>query len=274
MLGTAVFQKMTQKDYILQELKELNSSLINLSRQNIYSVPDGYFDNLSTQVLKRINDLEFTEEADLDTPLFNSLSKETLYTVPVGYFDNLAENALNTIREGNNYLPKESLTLGQTAKEELVSLSPLLSGLKKENLYTVPAGYFDNLAGNVVFSAHKPAKVISLASFKGFRYAAAAVVTTLIVLSGFLYFGKSNSAVEPGSRVMAKITRDIKNMDIAQQDDLFDFIDAGLNGKESALSKKKNKSTEIKDMLIGISEEELIDFKEQSEDIQAVLLIN
>lgn len=260
---------MTQKDHILQELKELNSSLVNLSKQNVYSVPADYFDGLAAQVMKRIKALEAInakEELNHLSPLLNSISKETPYSVPTGYFETLADNVLHTVRESNDY---------QTAKEELGSISPLLSGLKKDNPYTVPAGYFENTTEKITADENKSeTKVISLGSRKWFRYAAAAVVTGLILLSGFLYFGENNSTTEPGSKVMAKITRDVKNMDSEQQDNLIDFIDAGLNGKESAQLKSDNKSTEIKDMLIGISDDELKDFQEQSEDIQAVLLVN
>ncbi|MEO5945759.1 MAG: hypothetical protein ABIP79_03015 [Chitinophagaceae bacterium] len=270
---------MTQKDNILLELKELNSSLANLSRQNVYLIPPGYFEGLAAQVMKRIKALEAIdakEELGHLSPLLNAISKDTPYAVPTGYFEPLADNVLHTVRESNDY---------QTAKEELETLSPMLSGLKKANSvqtdghpgrpYSVPAGYFENLTEQIITAENKPAtKIISLGSRKWFRYAAAAVVTGLIILSGFLYFGKNNSTAEPGSKVMAKITRDVKNMDIEQQDHLIDFIDAGLNGKESTQLKNDNKSTEIKDMLIGISDDELRDFQEQSEDIQAVLLVN
>ena len=49
---------MTQKDNILQELRELKSSLINITPENIYTVPVGYFDGLAAQVLSRINAIE------------------------------------------------------------------------------------------------------------------------------------------------------------------------------------------------------------------------
>jgi len=247
----------------------LNSSLINLSQQNVYAVPAGYFDGLAAQVMKRIKALEAIdskEELGHLSTLLNSTSKETLYTVPLGYFETLADNVLHTVHESNDY---------QTAKEELDAISPLLSGLKKANPYTVPAGYFETITETIGSEENKPAtKVISLGSRKWFRYAAAAVVTGIIVLSGFFFLNKNNGNAEPGSKVMAKIVKDVKNMDVDQQDDLIDFIDAGLNGKESAQLKNDNKSTEIKDLLIGISDDELKDFQEQSEDIQAVLLVN
>ena len=65
---------MTQKDNILQELKELKSFLVNLSLQNVYSVPAGYFDGLAVQVMKRIKTLEAIDaKEDLNhlSPLLN-----------------------------------------------------------------------------------------------------------------------------------------------------------------------------------------------------------
>ncbi len=254
---------MTQKDYILIELKELNSSLINLNQQNVYNVPVGYFEGLATQVIERI---KLLENEDSVSPILNSISKESPYTVPTDYFNNLPETVMNLIRNSNDYL---------TAAEELETLSPLLGSMKKEMPFTVPEGYFNTLSKDIVAEENKPsAKIISIGSRKWYRYAAAAVVTGLIVLSGFLYFGKNNSTVEPGSKVMANITKDIKNMNVEEQNDLFEFIDTGLTGKESAQSKPNNKSVEIQDLLVDISDAELKDFQEQSEDIQAVLLLN
>lgn len=253
---------MTQKDNILEELKELNSNLINL-QQNVYAVPAGYFDGLAEQVLGRIKALEAAE--NVHSTYLDSFSKEIPYSVPAGYFENLAENMLQKIREGNDH---------QTAQEEIATLSPLLSGLKKQMPYTVPAGYFETLSEKIIADENRPAaKVISFNSRIWIRYAAAAVVTGIIVLAGFLFFG-NNGTDEPGSKIMAKISRDVKKMNAEEQDDLIDFIDAGMNGKETAQEKNTNKSAEIQDLLKGVSDEELLDFQQQSEDIQAVLLVN
>jgi hypothetical protein len=53
----------------------------------------------------------------LSTSLTN-ISKQMPYAVPSGYFEGLAENALQLVRESKDY---------QSAKEELETLSPLLS---------------------------------------------------------------------------------------------------------------------------------------------------
>lgn len=295
---------MTQREHILQELNELKSSLATLTAQNIYTVPVGYFDGLAVQVLNRIKALEaltaaeelgylspmlrnmskqvpYTlpsgyfenleknnyqiakEETAINPSLLSGLKKEMPFTVPQGYFDGLAEKALQSIRESNNY---------QTATEELETLSPLLSGLKKEMPYAVPQGYFEQLASSISKEESTPViKVISITSRTWFRYAAAAVVIGIITMTGFLLFGKGEK--EPGGKALAKLTRDVKKMDETQKDNLMDFIDAGMSGQETAQTSPDNKS-EVKDLLKGISDEELKDFQEQTEDVQDVLMTN
>jgi hypothetical protein len=53
---------MTQRDNILQELNELQSTLVNAGVENVYQAPRGYFDGLADQVLNRIRALN-TEDA-------------------------------------------------------------------------------------------------------------------------------------------------------------------------------------------------------------------
>ncbi|HEY6064278.1 MAG TPA: hypothetical protein VIV35_11750, partial [Chitinophagaceae bacterium] len=152
---------------------------------------------------------------------------------------------------------------------ELETLSPLLSGLKKTMPYSVPQGYFESLGEK----RNKPAvKIISITSRKWFRYAAAAVITGVIATAGFLLSG--NGEKEPGRKALAGLTSDIQKMNETQKDMLMDFIDAGMSGKETARVNTDDKSNEVKDLLKGISDEELKDFQEQTEDIQDVLMTN
>lgn len=251
---------MTQKDNILQELKELNSSLSAVPPKEVYSVPAGYFEALAQTVLQRIKALETKdpgEELGQLSSLLSTTPKQVPYTVPAGYFESLPQALLQRLQST------------QTAAEELESISPLLSQLKKENPgnpYTVPAGYFESIPAG---PQSKPVvRVISITRRTWFRAAVAAVVTGVIVLAGYMFLGKEK---EPGGKALAKFTRDIRKMDDAQKSDLMDFIDAGLSGKETAQVNTESK-TEVKNLLEGISEEELTDFKQQTEDIQDVLL--
>ena len=49
---------MNQSSNILQELKELQSSLADKALGNTYAVPEGYFEGLAREVLNRIKALE------------------------------------------------------------------------------------------------------------------------------------------------------------------------------------------------------------------------
>ena len=118
---------MARKD-IIQELNELGSSLAGTPSQNLYSVPQGYFEAFASSVLSRIN-------AENGASFLSELSKSNPYKVPVGYFDALAENVMNAVRNHPDHL---------NSQEELEILSPLLNSLKKEPVFSVPQNYFEN----------------------------------------------------------------------------------------------------------------------------------
>src|SRR5258708_7888694 len=130
---------MTQNDQILNELNELKSTLKGGLPGTIFSVPAGYFDELSLRVLGRIKALEATdanEELMYLSPLLSGLSRQLPFEVPAGYFAGLEDKLLESVRNSADYL---------SAKEELESISPLLSGMNKKTPFTVPAGYFEQL---------------------------------------------------------------------------------------------------------------------------------
>jgi hypothetical protein len=66
-------------------------------------------------------------------------------------------------------------------------LSPLLSSIGKQMPYSVPAGYFENLAENLKPGTRQPAKVVAMSARRIFRYAAAAVTVGLIFIVAWFY---------------------------------------------------------------------------------------
>jgi len=268
---------MTQRDNILQELNELGSQLAGSLPQNTYAVPAGYFEGLVAQVINRIKAMESANAADELfhlSPLLSGLSKQVPYAVPTGYFDGLDQRMLQAVQASNDY---------QTAGEETATLSPLLAGLKKEmsarpghsdGPYNVPQGYFENLVAGITTKENKQeAKVISLTSRKWFRYAAAAVVAGVIMIAGFLIIDRGEKK-QAGEIALNKVTKDVKKLNDTQKDELIDFLNAGMDGKETAQVNPDTKSKEIQQLLQGVSEKELKDFQEQTEDIEDVLMTN
>ena len=243
---------MTQRDNILQELRELQSSLANANSHNTYRIPDGYFDNLVEQVLSRIKALDAddaAEELNYLSPLLNSISKKTPYSVPVGFFDDLAENVIAS--EKDDY---------QNPAEELETLSPLLSGLKKEMPYSVPQGYFEELNKTINTEAIKPAtKVISITRQKWFRYAAAAVVIGFVAIAGLLFINKNNPAgdADPGT-IVNKMMKKVSTEDI---DHFVEMVDEKSPVVASTDFKELN---EVKELIKDISDKDIQEFLDET----------
>jgi hypothetical protein len=237
---------MTQKENILQELNELKSILASITPQNVYTVPIGYFDGLAAKILSRIKAMEAknaVEELGYLSPSLSNISKQMPYAVPAGYFEGLAEKAMQLVRESNNY---------QTAKEELETLSPLLGGLNKKMPYSVPQGYFESLAEK----RNKPAaKVVSITHRRWFRYAAAAVVTGVVVLAGFIFINSRNS-VDPVEQPYAWVKKNINKVDKADIDAFVKLADA--------VATSPVKPEEIKELMKDVSDREIQDFLDET----------
>lgn len=257
---------MTQKNNILNELKELNSSLSSQAVVNVYVVPEGYFDSLAGILLQKIKASEAADsstELSMVSPLLAGIIKQPPYFLPAGYFDGLEEKIMTVIRQHADY---------QTSEEEIGSLSPLLGSLKKATPYSVPEGYFEKI--NPVRQEDqpeqtRPAKVVSFQSRRWVRVAAAAVITGLVVISGIRLL--SNNTAETPDKAIAKIekkiAKDMKNQDITSEDvdNFFDLTDAiaSVDTKQAANASVTKPG---KDFLKDIPDDEIVNFLDQLPD--------
>lgn len=245
---------MTQRDNILQELFGLESTLASAAPQNIYEVPDGYFEELANQVLGRIKAIEAKnteEEISYLSSLLNSISKQVPYSVPAGYFDELEEKILASVRNNEDY---------QTSNEELEIISPLLSGLNKQMPYSVPDGYFEKVSSNIPsrLNTETETKVISLIHRKWFRYAAAAVVISFIALGGLL-FERRPSSVDPDKNPDEWIAKNVRKVSADKLDDFIKLTDEESSSKETTTD-KEGKQNEIKDLMKDVPENQIQEF--------------
>jgi hypothetical protein len=241
---------------IIQELSDLASSLTMIDPKNIYAVPQGYFEGFADKVLALVREQD-------SLSWLSGLSKTNPYKIPENYFSGLEEKIMNSIRNHPDY---------QTSTEELQSISPLLSSLNKRPVYTVPKGYFENF--NVPGDQKKDqTKVISITSRKWFRYAAAAVVISVISLTGFFVY--KNNHTDAAGRTLAKLQKDVKKIDdVKKTDSLIDFMEDGLNQKEIASNQTVAKVDDVQKLLQDVPTDELKDFNEQSKDIEDLMMIN
>jgi hypothetical protein len=103
---------MNRKIDILQELETISPVLAAQGNNNVFTIPEGYFETVAVTVLASVkNDMAAAGEA------------------PDGYFESLSNSILSKI-EG-------------TAANELQQLSPLLAAIKKTNPFEVPENYFE-----------------------------------------------------------------------------------------------------------------------------------
>lgn len=118
---------MNQHDNILLELKQLSLVVAAIGQKNIYTVPEGYFEMLSSEVLLQVQSTH---------P--QAISPEMKASVPEGYFEGLADTILAKIKIQSKH---------QTSGE--ATMSPLLAGIGNKNIFSVPEGYFDALPGEI-----------------------------------------------------------------------------------------------------------------------------
>ncbi len=211
---------MEKRTNILNELKELNSALSGMEKVNVFTVPAGYFEQLTDIILAIVKN-NITESFDVVTgkdnvnlpegyfdtladtilnkikaqqaetsttelhsisSLLSNASKTNVFKVPQGYFDILTDVVLNKIKT-------------QTASEELRNLSPMLYSIQNENVYQIPQDYFNELPDNLLHEiqpAH--AKVVTMQKRTVWlKYAVAAAFTGIMAFGAVKFFNLRSS---------------------------------------------------------------------------------
>lgn len=222
-----------QKDlHILNELTELGSPLAEWPALNVFTVPDGYFDQLPESILSgienQLNTLSFSKQAPVSyvpegyfdgladsilnriknvqasgSILTDSLRQASVFNVPVHYFDDLATNILQRIHA-----------------DEETELPVTLQSVQHINVFTVPTGYFESLPEAIQQQVPAPAKVIGINTQRSFfKYAMAAAFTGLLGLSLFTTFNKKDDKIDTAQSelVMADANLILKNNNFDQE---------------------------------------------------------
>ena len=229
---------MNAKNEILEELRLLSAVVNDISRETPYRVPAGYFDGFPALMLSLTG-----EAAGAERPLFaTEKDKPLTFSVPEGYFEGFAQGLLDKIKAGSQI---------ESANEEITRLSPFLSGIsrnlpyqtpqgyweelspimapladvREKPLYTVPEGYFEGLAEEILSKVNpakvkEPARVLSLNQRSWWKYSAAAVVAGLIFTIGWLRLHTPSNGHHP-----APVADVASNLFKISDQDLQSFLD-------------------------------------------------
>lgn len=184
-------------DEIYEELNAISPLLAGIGKKNIFSVPEGYFDELTVNTLKRV------DTGDLKTAL----------TVPEGYFEGLAISVLRKIK-----------SLEDDPAVELRTLSPMLYSIQNENVFEVPRGYFNHLQNDILDKViTKPAKVVELKKKDSiWKYAVAAVVTGIIGVSSLMMFNTQQTVSSNEASTFQQIDKAIASL---SEDEIIKYLE-------------------------------------------------
>lgn len=165
---------MWKKDDIRSELQEISPLLAGLQQKRVYLVEDTYFQVFPQLLMQKISGF------GVSSPVLLEAGKQPPYTVPAGYFSGLSADVLSRIK---------AATHENEIEKELLEIAPALASVSRTSPYRVPAGYFEAFEAK---AAGAPAKVVNMQSHirRVFRYAVAAVVIAIMVISGFIFFDK------------------------------------------------------------------------------------
>ena len=258
---------MTNRNTILNELVGLGSTLANNNPQNLYEIPDGYFEGLANQIMNRIKALEIadsSEEIKILSSVLSKASNANVYSVPSGYFEDLENKLMQGVREHADY---------QTSKEELMSISPLLGSISKRSPYTIPESYFENFGSKT--KEKSETKVIAIASHKWYRYAAAAVIVGIITIGGWQFIGKKQ--IDPVKNPDGWVAKNIKKISTDEVNNVINLDNNEHLLNNSSVASNDANAQEIKDLMKDIPEKEIDNFLKDTdklEDTDAATLLN
>lgn len=278
---------MLKNTNILNELKELDATvLINTDNKNYFSVPENYFEELADNINANlfIRTLPVTnpyfipknyfvnlpglivEKVQLNEGLnLAGINKTTGLSVPDGYFESLAGNILNKIK--NNPVNE--------VQQELQELSPLLSGIPKTNVYSVPVNYFNELKPSVekAEEQEESTKVIQLGNHtrKWINYAAAACIGAVLFGGGYLFFNKKTNQPQdlPNNYAAAFSNMDIqKEISSLSDDAITNYLNKNSNMAVYTNFNESDQlpSMDVQTLLQNVSDEEIQQYLNQNTD--------
>lgn len=164
---------MNHREEITAELKQIDPSMTQWPFHMPYRVPAGYFNAITEKLL----------ECAL---IGLHIEKSQCYKVPAGYFDQLPDNILRAIRR-------------EEVEQELEVLAPVLNRVSKQMPYTTTLMPEFDMEVIMERAAVNEIPVIQMPvskTRKWMPYAAAAVVTGVILATAFLYNDYNSNAVD------------------------------------------------------------------------------
>ncbi len=234
---------MNNQDYILQELRKMCPLIAKISKTNVYSVSSSYFNDLSEEIIERIN---FIKERAYNFP------SSTPFNIPEDYFKDLSEVILHKIISPNNQFNE--------VIEETEKIAPLLNTISKKPVYSIPQGFFDKLQIPSVEIKKKKSKVLSINNWSTFlKFSAAAVFTSFLAIGVYTITGRDFITSSRNNNAR----NEVKNL---SKEEILNFLkkSSSIENVTSTLKNTSKNENAIKSSLKKISDKEIQQFLEET----------
>lgn len=257
---------------------------LNEGGSDAFLPPDGYFETFSSKLMARIE----AEEELKEFPVLSALSKQSPFTIPDGYFNNAAECRAELAAypqlgkiDKPAYLPVEDAYFDAMQQQVLYKAEladelkpyPVLHAIdKREPAWTVPVGYFEDLAGRVKERVHTgaivPAGLLArIAAFVFRPKMALSFGLALILGIGFVAYNRPDPAAQPvpdSCKTLACLEKsDVLNdntMHSLDDESLIDIVDVNTLGSQiSADAPKPDAAQEEQYIIDNTNTNQLID---------------
>ena len=263
---------MENKNTIQEEQKEIGLPVFStIDNNNIFTVPDGYFDELPLKILGKIQDVQqevpdnyfeelplkvlggLQESASVPEAYFDNFAVEVLgkiisaeksQEIPAGYFEGLTTNVLQRIKAEEQEL---------TSLEEMELISPTIAKIGNQHPFTVPVGYFEKNI-KTLQDQLAPKTLAPIVQMSGARkilkYAVAAVVTGLLGFGLYTFNFESDTAeVNPAIMAQADKIIETNNIDAVfnslTEEDITDYMTSKGSNIDAALVASTMNDTDL-----------------------------
>lgn len=169
-----------------ENLEKYAPTLAKVRKENCFTVPAGYFDELAEAIRIEVTASQFSKENPFSVPAdyFNELALDVEATIAASQL--VSENKFDVPANYFDELPKE------------IEAGIIASSFPKENPFEVPTDYFDHLPSVIqdrISTQTKKVKVLSLDWFTRTQVLAVAASVVIVCLVGINYWNKSNELI-------------------------------------------------------------------------------
>jgi hypothetical protein len=239
---------MSSQENIQNELNSLKSGL-PLSTNQVFSVPEGYFEGFASALLAKVKASEASAQTELEelSPLLASIPKVMPYSLPFSYFE-----------QNSGLIPDFS-------QDPRLSV---LNTIGKELPYKIPQQYFEILPNQMLAKVAPPtAKVVPLFARRWMRMVAAAVTGGALFIGGYQYFNKqwgdsaddaTNTTQNLVVRNAPAIEKEIKSTSTKELDEFIKNIGINLKAPKAEVSSASKDNA--KELLRDVSDTEMETF--------------